>query len=256
MMTAARGLCKLLRITRKGDRAVDDFIEIYDGALTPQQCEHIIARFGASDKVTRGQTGQGVDVRKKDSYDITISRHAEWHDVANLMMATVQRHLRHYMDKYRMMLLGALSPTVAHPETGEAVVLSPDNFDACGSAHLDELMRSMYRCGPINLQQYLRASGGYHHWHSEIYPQNATCESLHRVLLFQFYLNDVADGGETEFYYQRRKITARQGRLIVAPAGFTHSHKGHVARSGDKYVATSWILFQRAETLFGQPPAR
>jgi hypothetical protein len=25
-----------------------------------------------------------------------------------------------------------------------------------------------------------------------------------------------------------------------------------VSRSGDKYVATSWILFRRAEELFGQ----
>ncbi|MGZ8358742.1 MAG: 2OG-Fe(II) oxygenase, partial [Telluria sp.] len=61
----------------------------------------------------------------------------------------------------------------------------------------------------------------------------------------------VEEGGETEFLYQERKVEARQGRLIIAPAGFTHSHKGNVARSGDKYVATSWILFQRAETLYG-----
>ena len=43
------------------------------------------------------------------------------------------------------------------------------------------------------------------------------------------------------------QVAARQGRLIIAPAGFTHTHKGNVSRSGDKYVATSWILFQRAE---------
>ncbi len=230
---------------------MDDFIEIYDAALTPEQCEQIMARFNASGKVVRGKTGNGVDTTKKDSFDITISAHADWNDVGQLMMASVQQHLRHYMDKYRMMLVGALSPMVAHPVTGAAVVLSPDNFDECGSPHIDELMQSMYRCGQINVQKYLKASGGYHHWHSEIYPQNASCESMHRALLFQFYLNDVADGGETEFYYQKRKIEARQGRLIIAPAGFTHSHKGHVSHSGDKYVATSWILFQRAETLFG-----
>ena len=72
------------------------------------------------------------------------------------------------------------------------------------------------------------------------------------MLLFQFYLYDVLDGGETEFLYQRRKGEARKGRLIIAPAGFTHTHKGHVATSGDKYVATSWIMFQRAETMFAQ----
>lgn len=59
-------------------------------------------------------------------------------------------------------------------------------------------------------------------------------------------------GGETEFLYRRRKIEARQGRLIIAPAGFTHTHKGHVAASRDKYVATSWIPYRRAEALFAQ----
>jgi hypothetical protein len=230
---------------------MDDFIGIYDGALTPEQCDHIVERFGASDKVVRGQTGNGVDIAKKDSYDLTISQHQEWIDVANLMMASVQQHLRHYMDKYRMLLIGALSPMVVHPASGEPVALSLANFDECGRPNIDALMQSMYRCGHINVQKYLKASGGYHHWHSEIYPQNETCDTLHRVLLFQFYLNDVAEGGETEFLYQDRKVEARKGRLIIAPAGFTHTHKGHVATSGDKYIATSWILFQRAEQMFG-----
>jgi hypothetical protein len=231
---------------------MDDFIGIYDGALSTEQCAHILERFEASDKVVRGRTGAGVDLSKKDSWDLTLASHPEWRDVANLMMTAVRTHLLDYVDRYRALVLGALAPMVEHPATRQPVALSLDNFDECGRPHLDALVQAMYRCGPINLQKYLRASGGYHHWHSEIYPQNASCESLHRVLLFQFYLNDVADGGETEFLYQNRKVEARQGRLIIAPAGFTHTHKGHVARSGDKYVATSWILFRRAEELFGQ----
>ena len=55
----------------------DDFIGIYDGALTPDQCAHILQRFEASDKHMRGRTGMGVDVAKKDSWDITISQHKE-----------------------------------------------------------------------------------------------------------------------------------------------------------------------------------
>jgi hypothetical protein len=231
---------------------MDDFIGIYDGALSTEQCAHILERFEASDKVVRGRTGAGVDLSKKDSWDLTLASHPEWRDVANLMMTAVRTHLLDYVDRYRALVLGALAPMVEHPATRQPVALSLDNFDECGRPHLDALVQAMYRCGPINLQKYLRASGGYHHWHSEIYPQNASCESLHRVLLFQFYLNDVADGGETEFLYQNRKVEARQGRLIIAPAGFTHTHKGHVAKSGDKYVATSWILFRRAEELFGQ----
>ena len=231
---------------------MSDFIGIYDGALTPQQCDAIVARFEASDKVVRGRTGGGVDSSKKDSWDLSIGAHPEWHDVGNIMMGAVAQHLASYIDQYRALVLGALAPTVAHPQTGEPTALSLANFDECGKPLLAALMQTMYRCGAINLQKYLQGSGGYHHWHSELYPQNASCETLHRVLLFQFYLNDVAEGGETEFLYQERKVEARKGRLIIAPAGFTHTHKGHVPASGDKYVATSWILFRRAEELFGQ----
>jgi len=229
---------------------MDDFIGVYDDALTAQQCEALMKRFDASDKVVRGQTGNGVDVVKKDSYDITINQHPEWADATSLLVDTMAHHLSAYAERYRMLLMGSLSPTLEHPLTGVPTVLSMANFDELGRPNIDELLRVLYRPGTINLQKYLRGSGGYHHWHSEIYPQNASCESLHRVLLWMVYLNDVADGGETEFLYQGRKIAPKQGRLVIAPAGFTHTHRGNVAVSGDKYIATSWILYQRAETLF------
>lgn len=232
-----------------------DFIEVYDDALSAADCAALIARFEASDKIVRGHTGHGVDLAKKDSYDITLNRHPEWQDAVQAIANATLRHLHEYMRKYRFLLMGALSPTVLHPKTGAAVVLSPENFADCGEPHLTELIQTLYRCGSINMQKYLAGQGGYHHWHSEVYPQNASCETLHRVLLFSYYLNDVAEGGETEFYYQERKVAPKTGRLVIAPAGFTHTHKGHVPRSGDKYILTSWILFQRAEALYAQAPA-
>ncbi|MFN9287717.1 MAG: 2OG-Fe(II) oxygenase, partial [Planctomyces sp.] len=33
----------------------------------------------------------------------------------------------------------------------------------------------------------------------------------------------------------------------------THSHCGHVPQSGDKYILTSWVLFNRSEQIFSQP---
>src|SRR5690606_33127020 len=142
--------------------------------------------------------------------------------------------LHDYMRKYAATLTGAVSPAVPHPRTGERVVLTPENFAECGEPYLAALIQQEYRCGSLNLQKYLAGKGGYHHWHSEIYPQDRTCETLHRVLLFQVYLNNVAEGGGTEFLYQQRIITPKAGRLVIAPAGFTHTHKGHVPRSGDK----------------------
>ena len=77
------------------------------------------------------------------------------------------------------------------------------------------------------------------------------CEQLHRSLLFLVYLNDVEEGGETEFYYQQLKVKPKKGTIVIAPAGFTHTHRGNTPISGDKYVLAGWILFNRAENIYG-----
>jgi hypothetical protein len=48
----------------------------------------------------------------------------------------------------------------------------------------------------------------------------------------------------------------KTGSLLIAPTAFTHTHRGNRPEGGDKYIATSWILFQRAEAIFGraEPP--
>lgn len=75
---------------------------------------------------------------------------------------------------------------------------------------------------------------------------------MHRTLLWMVYLNDVTEGGETDFYYQRRSVQPRAGRMVIAPAYFTHTHRGRVPVSGDKYIVTSWVLMARPEQLYGQ----
>jgi hypothetical protein len=32
---------------------------------------------------------------------------------------------------------------------------------------------------------------------------------------------------------------------VIMPAGFTHTHRGNVPLSGDKYIMTSWLLYAR-----------
>ena len=229
--------------------ASDDFIFIKDEALSPDFCDELITRFEADENVGRGLTGHGVDVAKKDSWDIQISTRPEWKDPALKVLRAMSRELANYMRRYPALITGALSPTVVHPESGEEVVLDLDAFESFGERYVVQLMDNMYRCGRINMQKYLQGEGGYHHWHSEIYPQADGVEALRRVLLWQFYLNDVDEGGETSFLYQDRKISARKGRLVIAPAGFTHTHRGEVPISGDKYILTSWILFKTLQEM-------
>ena len=84
--------------------------------------------------------------------------------------------------------------------------------------------------------QKTKKSGGYHVWHHE----QSNIDSVHRVLVWTIYLNDVEEGGETEFLYQSKRIKARKGKICIFPAGFTHVHRGNPPLSGDKYILTGW----------------
>jgi len=81
--------------------------------------------------------------------------------------------------------------------------------------------------------------GGYHQWHYESDSrQNCT-----RLLAWTIYLNDVEEGGETEFLYQHLRIKPKQGTLVIWPASFTHTHRGNPPLSNDKYIVTGWTEF-------------
>jgi len=226
-----------------------DFIEVFPGALSPTQCADIVANFEASGQAARGRVGSGVDTTLKDSHDITITGRPEWRPVVQLFNTVVFAGLKEYVKKYPFAMIGPLALRYQNT-AGEVVLVNDATFESLDEKTYTQLLMRSFRCGSINLQKYLADQGGYPHWHSEQYPLDAGCEALHRVLLWTIYLNAVPEEGETEFYFQRRKIAPTPGSLLIAPAGFTHTHRGNRPRGGDKYIATSWILFQRAETLY------
>jgi hypothetical protein len=136
-------------------------------------------------------------------------------------------------------------------EGGTSERLTPERLRAMDDAMLAPLVETVFRPGAINLQRYAADRGGYPYWHCELYPRDAHAETLHRHLLWTLYLNEGFVDGETEFLYQKRKIVPRTGALLLAPAAFTHTHRGNRPRGGEKVIATSWVLFQRAEQLYG-----
>lgn len=80
-------------------------------------------------------------------------------------------------------------------------------------------------------------SGGYSVWHIEQSPGY----QANRLLVWSIYLNDVENGGETEFLYQQRKIKPKTGTLVIWPAGVTHPHRGNPPYSNDKFILTGWF---------------
>lgn len=79
--------------------------------------------------------------------------------------------------------------------------------------------------------------GGYHDWHFELGDKYVSS----RVLVYTIYLNDVAEGGETEFLYYPLRIKPKAGTVVLFPPTFTHTHRGNPPISNEKYIVTGWI---------------
>jgi 2OG-Fe(II) oxygenase superfamily len=230
-----------------------DFIEVYAGALPKDSCALLCRHFERSGQAQPGRVGGGVLPELKDSRDILISGRPEWRDTEAALNAAMMTGLLAYLRKYRYALIAPLMLQVPDRASGGLRRLTEADFDSMSDAMLGALVQTVLRPGAINLQRYTADQGGYPYWHCELYPKDAAAETLHRTLLWTIYLNDAFDGGETEFLYQQRKITPATGDLLIAPTAFTHTHRGNRPRGGDKYIATSWVLFQRAEQLFPTP---
>ena len=228
----------------------DDFIEVYENALDTDWCAAVVQRFSGSSGRQPGRVGSGVYPDMKDSEDLSLVGRADWDDVANVLNQAVIQGLVSYLRRYPHALVAPLMLEVPG-ENGGRHRLTAERLAAMDDAALLPVVMQIFRPGVINLQRYTAGRGGYPYWHCELYPRDAHADTLHRHLLWTVYLNDGFEEGETEFLYQQRRIAPKTGSLLIAPAAFTHTHRGNRPHGGDKFIATSWVLFQRAETLFG-----
>jgi len=72
---------------------------------------------------------------------------------------------------------------------------------------------------------------------------DALDDKANRYLVFLWYLNDVADGGETEFCNLGIKVAPRTGRLLMFPPYWMFQHAGLAPISNDKYIVSTYLLF-------------
>jgi len=230
--------------------SANDFIEVTPDALSAAQCAALVERFAASGKSLPGRVGGGLMPELKDSRDLAISEQPDWRDAEAALNQAVFGGVLAYLRRYPHTLIAPLMLEVPGAD-GSRHRLTAERVQAMDDGALSALAETVFRPGAINLQRYSAGRGGYPYWHCELYPRDRHSETLHRHLLWTIYLNDGFTEGETEFLYQARKIVPRTGSLLLAPASFTHTHRGNRPQGGDKVIATSWVLFQRAEKLFG-----
>lgn len=235
--------------SKTSDQRPTDFIGIYDDALDKAQCAALVERFRRSSDIQPGRVGGGVHTDLKDSRDLTISGRKDWQDAELALNNAMLKCLLDYLRRHPYTLI---APLMLETPDGDGVGrrLTAERVAGMDDATLVPVLQKVFRPGAINLQHYRGGQGGYPYWHCELYPRDKQADTLHRHLLWTVYLNDDFEEGETEFLHQQRSIAPRTGSLLIAPAAFTHTHRGNRPQGGDKYIATSWVLFQRAETLF------
>ena len=197
-----------------------NFIEIYDNALTVEDCKFTIGYMNGDDVVrypdgtdnTRqpGSSGDNnVNPSVKDSIDRRMvfgytSNSSAANRVNNIVYNALVKYTNDYKEKF--------------PE-------------------LDELDTwQLYTS--YNIQKYNKG-GGYFKLHCE-----NDGESNERMLAWMFYLNTVTDGGGTYFSNYDLTINAVEGRMVIWPAYWTHHHKGIVSHTQEKYISTGWFSFQ------------
>jgi hypothetical protein len=180
-----------------------DFIGIYENAFTEDECKKCIELFDKFDKHGYSHRRRHDGVLMEDSSV----------DISPIELEWDENFIDSFHDRYYSLIY-------------------PLYNNKYSSIQQLRKHKSKY----IKIQKTLPTEG-YHIWHCE----DDGSYGNGRVLAWILYLNDVEEGGETEFLYQSLRIKPKVGTFILFPAYFTHTHRGNPPLSGVKYIATGWI---------------
>lgn len=190
----------------------EQFIGIYEDAFSKEYCDAVIQYYenmaDAGFTQTRQQVQQIKQSQKDDAFVFS-------NDDTNIPLLSSKEYSRHF---------NKILWEKCYPEY----------------ANKFWILKELAHHGSYTFKIQKTCPGqGYHMWHCEADFK----EVSHRVLVWTLYLNDVEEGGETEFIYQHIRIKPKQGTFVMWPAGFTHTHRGNPPLSGDKYIVTGWIEY-------------
>jgi hypothetical protein len=223
-----------------------DFIYTRDNAIPDDLCDELVRRYEEHPDKRPGATGSGVDPARKHSLDLDMDQAPAFRQCGQRLVNILAGHFAEYFRIYPF--FGSVNPVLMNPQSGEKLTITMDNREAVAPDVMRMLVSNYFHLGPLTMLRYTAGAGGYPHWHAENFPE-PSAEAMHRALFFVCYLNDVESGGETEFFFYDTRVAPRRGRLLIAPCGFTHTHRGAVTLSGDKYIISSWLIFNRAGKL-------
>ena len=113
-----------------------------------------------------------------------------------------------------------------------------ERLDKCFGGIVKNTIPNFVQFNDPMIQKYVKNEGKYE-YHNDTYCDYHN--KRNRILTYIFYLNDVIEGGETEFLFGKYKIKPTAGKLLLFPASWTYPHCGKMPYSNDKYIITGWI---------------
>lgn len=193
-----------------------DFIEIVDNAIDPKVAKKSIEEFekcGELGVIVNRKDKEGAYSGDKDDHSLNYFEQVLLGNISaecmSHILGEVSDHVGAFIDKYETGFFGGPNNGIVHE-----------------GANL----------------QVTRPGQGYHVWHCE----NNGGATGDRCISWLLYLNDIEDGGETEFIHYSKRIKPKTGRLVLFPAGYTHTHRGNPPLADAKYIAAGWIKYSPA----------
>lgn len=200
----------------------EDFIGVFDQAFTQAQCDGFIRFFKNAEKA-------GLVFNRQKSENVSPFQKCDLSATAN------GTHLSQFILDSEP----DLAEIYSHSNEFTKVLMDGALKEYCrafpGLAGFPDAEKRL-SIQDSKIQKTLPGQG-YHVWHHE----HGTGRASRRLLAFSLYLNNVDEGGETEFLYQKVRFKPVMGQLLIWPSYFTHAHRGNQPLSGEKYIVTGWI---------------
>ncbi len=180
------------------------YVRTYDAALTPDFCAQMVGEFErASDRHVENGRGHHPGIKHSTWVELNLTPIAD-KAFLGFFHAQIDKYLAQYNKDVPLTLAVPARPTIDDLRIKRYRAASDDHFEL----HFDAI--------DVRSQRYL---------------------------VFLWYLNDVGEGGETEFPDLGIKIQARAGRLLMFPPYWMFQHAGLPPRSNDKYIVSTYLMF-------------
>jgi hypothetical protein len=200
---------------------LENYFYINNNSLSRELCNEIISTFESENfGKYDGMTAGGLNKNIKDTVDFLIpdknqNDKSQWSKIRTVLDKELNNNVKKYIKKIN-----------------DCISVNEEN-----SSNKYLVFNKFVTFETIQIQRYTKNKGRY------IYHNDFACDlknKKYRVITFLWYLNDVSEGGETEFW-ATHKIKPETGKLLLFPATWTYPHRGMMPVSNDKYIMTGWI---------------